>query len=52
MRAHRTTARPGEPARFGQPKVLVKDTTKDFACTYEPGQYYVKDVLIVIPKKM
>ena len=51
MRAHRTTARPGEAARFEQPKVLVKDTTKDFACTYEPGKYYVKDVLIVIPKQ-
>ena len=51
MRAHRTTARPGEAARFEQPKVLVKDTTKDFASTYESGEYYVKDVLIVIPKK-
>jgi hypothetical protein len=30
--------------------VLVKDTTKDFACTYEDGTFYVKDVLIVIPK--
>jgi type I restriction-modification system DNA methylase subunit len=51
MRAHRTTARPGEAARFEQAKVLVKDTTKDLACTYEPGEYYVKDVLIVIPKQ-
>ena len=25
-------------------------TSADFACTYEPGKYYVKDVLIVIPK--
>lgn len=50
MRAHRSTARPGEPRRFEQPKLLVKDTSADFACTYEPGKYYVKDVLIVIPK--
>ena len=50
MTAHRSTARPGEAARFEQPKVLVKDTTKDFACTYEDGTYYVKDALIVIPK--
>jgi len=50
MTDNRSTARPGEPRRFEQPKVLVKDTSADFACTYEPGRYYVKDVLIVIPK--
>ncbi len=50
MRAHRQTARPGEPRRFEQPKVLVKDTSADFACTYDPDSFYVKDVLIVIPK--
>jgi hypothetical protein len=51
MRAHRQTARPGEPRRFEQPKVLVKDTSSDFAGTYEPDDFYVKDVLIVIPKE-
>ena len=50
MTSHRRTARPGEAARFEQPKVLVKDTTKDFACTYEDGVYYVKDVRILYPK--
>ena len=50
MRAHRSTARPGEPARFEQPKVLVKDTSKDFGATYEDGAHYVKDVLIVLPR--
>jgi hypothetical protein len=50
MRAHRQTARPGEPRRFEQPKVLVKDTSADFACTYDPDFFYVKDVLIIIPK--
>lgn len=30
--------------------MLVKDTSSDFACTYEQGKFYVKDVLIVIPK--
>ena len=49
MRAHRQTARPGEAKRFEQPKVLVKDTSKDFAGTYDPHGCYVKDVLIVIP---
>ena len=49
MRKHRRTARPGEPARFEQPKVLVKDTSKDFAGTFEDRNFYVKDVLIIIP---
>jgi hypothetical protein len=51
MRAHRPTARPGEAARFEQPKVLVKDTTADFAGTYDAKRFYVKDVLIVIPQE-
>ena len=51
MRRHRATARPGEPDRFEQPKVLVKDTTKILGCTYDDDNFYVKDVLIVIPKK-
>jgi adenine-specific DNA-methyltransferase len=51
MRAHRPTSRPGERERFEQPKVLVKDTTADFAGTYENRDFYVKDVLIVIPQE-
>ncbi|HZM06558.1 MAG TPA: TaqI-like C-terminal specificity domain-containing protein [Candidatus Saccharimonadales bacterium] len=51
MRAHRQTARPGEPRRFEQPKVLVKDTSSDFAGTYDSEGFYVKDVLIVTPKE-
>ncbi|MEO5824679.1 MAG: TaqI-like C-terminal specificity domain-containing protein [Gemmatimonadales bacterium] len=47
MRRHRNTARPGEPTRFEQPKVLVKDTSKEFACAFDSDSYYVKDVLIV-----
>jgi len=50
MRLHRQTARPGEPRRFEQPKILVKDTSSDFAGTYDPDGFYVKDVLIVTPK--
>ncbi|HPM77935.1 MAG TPA: TaqI-like C-terminal specificity domain-containing protein, partial [bacterium] len=50
MRAHRQTARPGDRERFEQPKVLVKDTTTDFAGTYDDKNLYVKDVLIVIPQ--
>lgn len=51
MRTHRSTARPGERERFEQSKVLVKDTTTDFAGTYDDKHFYVKDVLIVIPKQ-
>lgn len=51
MTAHRRTARPGNAARFEQPKVLIKDTSTDFAGTYDPDHYYVKDVLIAIPKQ-
>lgn len=51
MTAHRKTARPGDAVRFEQPKVIVKDTTTDFSCTYEGGDYYLKDVLIVVPKQ-
>ncbi|HEX8650832.1 MAG TPA: TaqI-like C-terminal specificity domain-containing protein [Pyrinomonadaceae bacterium] len=50
MRRHRQTARPGERERFEQPKVLVKDTSTDFAGTYDDQNFYVKDVLIVTPK--
>jgi len=51
MRVHRKTARPGEPWRFEQPKVLIKDTTTVFAGTYDDKNFYVKDVLIVVPRK-
>jgi adenine-specific DNA-methyltransferase len=50
MTRHRKTARPGEPARFEQSKVLVKDTSKDFGAFFDEGNRYVKDVLIVIPR--
>lgn len=51
MRKNKSTARPGDPGRFEQPKVLVKDTSTDFGCTYDDTGIYVKDVLIVTPKQ-
>ena len=51
MRAHRSTARPGEPARFEQPKLLVKDTSKDLGATFDDGTHYAKDVLLVLPRE-
>ena len=50
MREHRKTARPGEPERFEQPKILVRDTGEKFECTLDTDNYYVKDVLIVTKK--
>jgi hypothetical protein len=47
MTAHRSTARPGDPERFEQPKVMVKDTTRDFGSVFEEGRFYAKDVLIL-----
>lgn len=49
MRRNKSTARPGEPARFEQAKVLVKDTTTDFGAMYDDAHYYVKDVLVLTP---
>jgi hypothetical protein len=51
MREHRTTARPGEPERFEQPKILVRDTGERLECTLDLDSYYVKDVLILTRKQ-
>jgi hypothetical protein len=51
MRAHRTTARPGEPERFEQAKILVRDTGQRFEGTLDLDNYYVKDVLILTKKQ-
>ena len=50
MRSHRKTARPGEAERFEQEKVLVKDTSTDFACAFDDSHYYAKDLLIVVAR--
>ena len=47
MRAHRTTARPGTADRFEQPKVLVRDTGGGLRATFDPENFYVKDMLVV-----
>ncbi len=48
MRQHRKTARPGEPARFEQPKILIQDIAKKIAATLDKENYYVKDALILL----
>ena len=47
MRAHRTTARPGEAERFECEKVLVRDTSSILECSVDQNRYYAKDLLIV-----
>jgi hypothetical protein len=47
MRAHRTTARPGEAERFECEKVLVRDTSSILECSVDFDHYYAKDLLIV-----
>lgn len=47
MRANKNTARPGNKERFEQPKVLVRDTGGGLMCTFDPDNYYVKDVLVL-----
>jgi adenine-specific DNA-methyltransferase len=47
MRKNRSTARPGEPARFEQPKILVRDTGGSLECMLDLENYYVKDVLVL-----
>lgn len=50
MRVHRQTARPGEPERFEQPKILIKDTSSKLGGTLDVENFYVKDVLILTKK--
>ena len=47
MKAHKDTARPGSSDRFETEKLLIRDTLERLAGTYDPNEYYVKDVLIV-----
>jgi len=51
MRAHRKTARPGEPERFESPKIMVQDIGKRLVATLDQERYYVKDALLLLLKK-
>jgi hypothetical protein len=51
MKRNRSTARPGEEARFQSEKILVSRMGKqELACTYDPGGLYVKDAMLLLPK--
>jgi hypothetical protein len=50
MTANRTTARPGERARFEAEKIIVARMGKSLAATYDPGGLYVKDAMLLLSK--
>jgi methylase of polypeptide subunit release factors len=51
MRKNKKTARPGEPDRFEQSKILVRDTGGSLECMLDLENYYVKDVLVLNKKE-
>jgi len=50
MIKNRSTARPGEPKRFEEDKIIIMDIAKKLVCTYDKEKYYVKDALILKAK--
>jgi hypothetical protein len=50
MKANRTTARPGEAARFESEKVMVARMGKELIASYDKGGLYVKDAMLLLPK--
>ena len=51
MKSNKSTARPGEPERFEEPKIIIMDIAKKLVCTYDDKGYYVKDALILKQKE-
>lgn len=52
MKKNKATARPGEPSRFEEPKLVIMDIAKKLVCTFDNEGYYVKDALILKPKSV
>jgi len=50
MKANRTTARPGESARFESEKILVSRMGKNLIASYDKGGLYVKDAMLLLPR--
>jgi type I restriction-modification system DNA methylase subunit len=50
MKQHRRTARPGEPSRFENEKIIVARMGKNLIATYDAGGLYVKDAMLLIQK--
>lgn len=47
MRKNKNTARPWEPERFENDKILIMDVAKKIMATYDDNWFYVKDALIL-----
>ncbi|MFH0961410.1 MAG: N-6 DNA methylase, partial [archaeon] len=47
MRKNKNTARPGEPQRFEEPKIVIMDIAKKLVCTFDDQGYYIKDALLL-----
>ena len=50
MIKNKSTARPGEPSRFEDDKIIIMDIAKKLVCTYDEDKYYIKDALILKEK--
>lgn len=50
MIKNKSTARPGEPKRFEENKIIIMDIAKKLVCTLDDEGYYVKDALILKEK--
>ncbi|HZL79339.1 MAG TPA: N-6 DNA methylase [Candidatus Limnocylindrales bacterium] len=50
MKANRSTARPGEAARFESEKIMVARMGKELMASYDAGGLYVKDAMLLLPK--
>lgn len=50
MIKNKPTARPGDPQRFEENKIIVMDIAKKLVCTFDEDNFYVKDALILKEK--
>ncbi|HUT22592.1 MAG TPA: N-6 DNA methylase [Candidatus Bipolaricaulota bacterium] len=47
MKENKATARPGEPKRFDETKIIITDIAKKIIATLDLRHYYIKDALIL-----
>lgn len=52
MIKNRITARPGNPKRFEEAKIIIMDIAKKLVCTFDDEGYYIKDALILKEKSI
>jgi len=51
MRSNKLTARPGEPQRFEQEKIIIARMGKELVGAFDENNYYLKDGMILTLKK-